>query len=286
MSFESFKAILMQARMLTLARKALVGSGFCDLGLGSGLVKKGKKVTINTEGDVTVNDTDENSPMTYEDVDTTSNDLEITLDKTVSIKLHDRDMHEVEAGRTTIEAAYASRSIYKLNDVVDVLVHGLYTSAGNDSFETGSTPWQWGTDASDFPKFCAAVHRILDDESAPTMGRFMSLPNVAIEGIRLFYGSRETALGDKMNENGLVANNVFGFNIYQSRNVQGSTTLHGLAGVEKDATSLAVQISPKIEKLRLEGFWADGIRVRVTAGALAHKPENLVDINLNASLLA
>jgi len=286
MSFENLKSTLMLARMLTLARKALIGSQFCDLSLGAGLVTKGKKVTINTEGAISSADTDEANPMSYADTDTTADDLEITLDKTLAIKLSDRDMREVEAGKQTVESAYANQMMYRLNDDVDVLVHGLYATAGSDSFESGSTPWQWGSNAADWPNFCASIHKSLDDQSAPSVGRFMSLPNVAIEGIRLYYGSRETSLGDEMNRNGLIAKNLFGFNIYQSRNVQGSGTLHGLAGVERDAATLAVQISPMIEKLRLEGFWADGIRARATAGVLAHKARNLVDINLNATLLA
>lgn len=286
MSFENFKATLMLARMILLARKDLIGSGFCNLGLGIGLQTKGKKVTINTEGDVTVVDTDESSPMTYGDADTTAQDLEITVDKTVAIKLHDRDMHEVEAGRMSIEAAYSGRMIYKLNDVVDTLVHEQYANAGSDSFETGSTPWQWGADAADWPKFCAAVHKGLDDVDAPSEGRFLSLPNIAIQAVRLYYGSRTTALGDEMHRNGLVAKDLFGFEVYRSRNVQGTTTLHGIAGVKADGIALAVQISPRIEKLRLEGFWADGIRARVTAGAKVYKSDNVIDVNLNATLLA
>jgi len=286
MSFENFKSTLMLARMLLLARKDLVGSEFCDLGIGVGLAQKGKQVSINTEGDVSVAETSETVPMTFGDVDSSVKHLTIEIDKTVAIKLHDRDMQEVEAGRQSVEAAFASRIMYALNDEVDKLIFGKYVDAGADSFETGSTPWQWGTDAADWPKFCSAVHKQLDDAKAPGAGRFLALPNVAIQAIRLYYGSKATNLGDQVHLNGLVAKNLFGFDIYQSMNVAGTSTLHGLAGVKKDALALAVQISPKIEKLRLEGYWADGIRARVTAGALAFKPDNLIDINLNATLLA
>jgi len=286
MSFENFKSTLMLAKMILLARKNLVGSEFCNLGLGVGLTQKGKQVTINTEGDVSSANTDEANPMTYSDVDTTASTLTITLDKTISVKLHDRDMHEIECGRQSLEGALASRMMYVLNGDVDVLVMEQYANAGSDSFETGSTPWQWGSDASDWPKFCAAVHKGLDDVDAPAEGRFLTLPNVAIQAIRLYYGSRATNLGDQMHQNGLVAKDLFGFSVYGSRNVQGSSTLHGLAGVKGDGLALAVQISPTIEKIRLEGFWADGIRARVTAGAKVYKPANVIDINLNATLLA
>lgn len=288
MSFENFKATLMLARMVLLARKDLVGSGFCNLTIGVGLVKKGKKLTINTEGTVTVTDTDESNPMTYEDVDTTAQDLEITVDKTVAIKLHDRDMHEVEAGKMAVEAAYASRMVYQLQDEgIDQLVFAQYANAGADNFETGSTPWQWGAAAADVPKFFAAVHKQMDDANLPQQGRFLALPNVAIQGLRLYYGTRESAFGDEVHRNGLVAKNVFGFSIYQSTNVvTASSVEHGIAGIEKDGIALAVQISPKIEKLRLEGYWADGIRARVTAGAKVYKSDRVIDINLNETLLA
>lgn len=288
MSFENFKATLMLARMILLARKNLVGSGFCNTSIAVGLVKKGKKLTINTEGDVSVVDTDESSPMTFSDVDTDSDDLEISIDKTVAIKLHDRDMHEVEAGRQSVEAAYASRMIYKLEDEgVDQLVFSQYANAGADNYETGSTPWQWGSEAADVPKFFTAVHKQMDDANLPKNGRFLALPNVGIQGVRLYYGTRETQLGDEVHRNGLVAKNIFGFNLYQSSNVVSAASVeHGIAGIEGDGIALAVQISPKIEKLRLEGYWADGIRARVTAGAKVYKSDRVIDINLNETLLA
>jgi len=69
--------------------------------------------------------------------------------------------------------------------------------------------------------------------------------------------------------------------------------LHALAGnlpSEPDAVpgciAAAVQISPKVEKMRLSTHWADGLRARVTSGARIFKPDRCVEIHLNSSLLA
>jgi hypothetical protein len=294
MSLSAFIPKLILAQMVLRARKNLVAAGFCNTTVTVELKEKGNQLTINTLGEVTSQDTSETEAMTYGDVNSTGTDLTITVDKTVSLKIKDKEKAQIAASGMALEAAYAARMIYVLNDDIDQLVFGKHGDCA-DFYETGSTAWQWGTAAADVPAFFAAAHKAMDDASCENTDRFMALPNIGIQGIRLYLSGRSTNLGDQAVRPGLAFNEpVYGFWIFQSPNCATvSTTVHGLMGNMPNVgegipggIALAVQISPMIEKLRLEGYWADGLRARATAGAAVFKADRVFDVNLNTSLLA
>lgn len=291
MSLESFKPVLMLAEIILLARKNLVGTGFCNTRITTGLLEKGKTLTVNTISHVSSTDTDESTAMTFSDVTSTGTDVTITLDKTVAIKLKDRDKQEVEVNGMTLESAFASEILYTLADDIDTLIAGIHTEL-TDNYETGTTPWQWGATAADWPKFVAQIHKDLDDANVghaqdSDRMRYMSLPNNAIQGMRLFFMGLGTNLGDEHHRNGMVATDAGGFRIFQNPNsISAASTTHGIAGLTQSSIALALSISPNIEKLRLQGFWADGLRARATAGVKCFKTAETLDINLNDSLLA
>lgn len=293
MTMESFIPTLVLANAVLRARKQLVAARFCNTTVTIELQDKGDKLSINTLGEVSSSNTDEAVPMTYGDVGSTASDLEITMDKTIAIKIKDKEKRQIAMAGMALEDAFAARMIYKLGDDVDQLVLGKYTECNVDNYETGTTPWQWGTTAADVPAFFASLHKSMDDAYCETEGRFVTLPNAAIQGIRLYMAGRATALGDTAVKSGYVGD-VFGMSVFQSPNcVTVSSVMHGMAGNLPNVgegipgcVALAVQISPVVEKLRLEGYWADGLRARVTGGALVFKPDRCVDVNLNESLLA
>ena len=294
--YDSFKPTLLVAALVLAARKNLVASAFCNTNVAIGLKQKGDTVNINTLSDPTANNTSESVAMTYEELDTTATSLTLTIDKTVSVKLKDTERRQVERGSVALESAIGNRMIYVLADEVDQLVMGKYTDITTDNFETGSTSWQWGASPTiaEISKFFASVNREMDDVNADAEGRFMALPNMAIEGIRNAHSTLATGAGDAARVKGVMFRELHGFQVSRSSNcVSAASVTHGIAGNLANvgeglpgAIALAIQIDPNIEKLRLEGFWADGIRARVTAGAAVYKPARMVDINLNDSLLA
>jgi hypothetical protein len=295
MTMTDFIPELVLANMVLRARKNLVAALFCNTTVGIELKEKGSKIKINTLGDVTSADTNEATPMTYGDVDSAGEDLEITLDKTVSVKLKDKEKQQIAASGQQLEAAVAARMVYQLNNDVDALVMGKYGDCDLNSYESGSTAWQWGTAGADVPNFFAALHKTMDDALCEKEGRFVALPNIAIQAIRIYLAGKATPFGDEVITQGLAFDRaIFGFWIFQSPNcVEASSVIHGIAGNLPNigegipgGMALAIQISPTVEKLRLEGFWADGLRSRVTAGALVFKPDRMVNVHLNATLLA
>ncbi len=293
MSLTAFKPELMHARLVLAARQSLAAEGFTNTQIGATLKEKGTKVAINTLGAITAVDTDEDNPMTYQNADTTAQDLTIEMDKTIAVKLRDADLVQIEASGEEFNAAVANRMVYELNNHLDKLILGKYSQA-TALYETGTTKWQFHSDAREINTFLAGVHRVMDEAGCETDGRFLVLPHIGIQALRIYLASRQTALGDQTVSNGIAFSNLAGFaRIYQSGNVVSeSSTLHGLAGNLPNVgegipgcIASAVQISPNVEAQRLEGFWAWGIRARITAGARVFKSDRCFNVMLNSDLL-
>ncbi len=198
MSYSNFKPSLVLANLVVNFRKNLPGLAFCNTSITTGLKSKGTQLDINTLNDASANDVDEGTAMTYNELDTTNNSLTITLDKEVPVKIRDNDKVQIESSGQSLEAAIAGTMTYALADELDQLVFGKYTEITTDNFETGSTAWQWGATptAAEISKFCASVNKDMDDNNCPQAGRFMALPNIAIQGIRIAHGTVETVGGD------------------------------------------------------------------------------------------
>lgn len=299
MSYSNFKPSLVLANLVVNFRKNLPGLAFCNTSITTGLKAKGTQLDINTLNDASANDVDEGTAMTYNELDTTNNSLTITLDKEVPVKIRDNDKVQIESSGQSLEAAIAGTMTYALADELDQLIFGKYTEITTDNFETGSTAWQWGASptAAEIAKFFASVHKDMDDNDCPQQGRFIALPNIAIQGIRIAHGTVETVGGDAARGASTSSIGPMGgfAQVFQAPNVvEASSVAHGIAGNMPNVgmgvpggIACAVQIDPsQIEKLRLEGFWADGIRVRITAGAKVYRPSEMVDINLDTDLLA
>jgi len=299
MALASFKPELFLAQLVLAGRKALVALQFCNLEMAVGLKSKGTKLVINTMGDVTVTDTNEAVAMTYVEPDTSSADLEITIDKTVAVKLNDNDLVQIEANGGSVEKIVANRMIYKLNDELDQLVFDAHAQSTTNNYETGTTPWQFSNPptAADLSAFGAAIHKDMDDNFVPRPARFLTMPNIGIQALTAGFGRIETQMGDEIRRAGLVTQKLLGFDyLFQSPNVAlADSVYHALAGPmpgsDKDAgpggaIALAIQISPTAESMRLEGFWSTGFRARLTAGVRFFKPAKVIDVNLNSTLMS
>jgi len=299
MALASFKPILFLAELVVGGRKTNVAPQFCNLEMAVALKDKGTKMTINTMGDVTVANTNEAVAMTYVEPDTSSADLEITIDKTVAVKLNDNDLVQIEANGGNVEKIVAERMNYKLQDEVDQLVFGAHAQSTTNNYETGTTPWQFSNPptAADLSAFGAAIHKDLDDNLVPQAGRFLAMPNIGIQAFRAGFGRIETQMGDEIRRAGLVTQKLLGFDyLFQSANVAlADSVYHALAGPMPSsdkgsgpggAIALAIQIAPTAESLRLEGFWSTGFRARVTAGVRFFKPAKVIDVNLNSTLMS
>jgi hypothetical protein len=160
-----------------------------------------------------------------------------------------------------------------------------YANASLDSYEAGTTAWQFVKDtATDIPKFYASIVRQLQGANAPAGQAFVIGPPELAEATNLYFGGKAT------DRNTVIANgfrgNFFGVNLYVSNNcTTASSVTHGLAGVERESIALAYQLK-KMEALRLEGRFSDGIRMLTVGGIKTYRPEISIDVNLNSTVIA
>ena len=275
---------LWSTTIVSLLSEKMTAAGIANTTIASSLNTQGDQFHIPLAAEVsTAAYTEASTTITYADPSDTVSTLTIDQDQYFALKMSDEEILQAGANWQTV---YAERGANRLMDDMDAQVYGLYTSAGLDSFETGSTAWTLGTDGSQFPELIASLHQQLDNANAPSQGRYVVLPANGIQAYRLHVAARATALGDEVTRNGTVGS-FMGMDIIHSNNLTSSGgTTHGLCGVRSDNIALAVQVSPNnIESLRLEGKFGNGVRGRIKWGSVVYRTGTLIDVNLDDTLL-
>lgn len=215
--------------------------------------------------------------ITYSALSDSDNELSIDLKRYVAFEVPDLDKVQ---SKPEFVNKFTAQAAYQIADYFDTQVLAEYANAGLDSYETGSTAWQFSADCSDFPRLPAAILRQLEGAKAP-MGRpFLIGPPELREAANRYLGGRATQMGDDVTRNGFVGQ-VMGVNIYTSNNC---TSGHGLAGIEGETVALAYQLN-KVEAIRLEGRFSDGVRMLVVGGIKTFRPAISIDVNLNTTLI-
>lgn len=282
MGMTNIKQELWASQIVALLKTKLVAEAICNPNVVPNA--NGDKCHIVGAAEVTVTDYDEDTDINYQDPTDTDTEFTFNVDKYFGILVKDKDRLQ-----TTInwEPIYADRGAYGLMKALDASVFADYASAGLDSYESGSTPWQLGTAGADVPNLFAALHKQLDDADAPFEGRYIVLPSIGIQAVRLYASGKATQWGDKMLANGLV-DRFQGMEVYASNNLTtASSVIHGLCGVKGDGIAWKMEIDPdSIETLRAESRFATLVRGRCLAGHKVYRSGTVIDVNLNSSLLA
>lgn len=282
MSMDKSKQELWAKNMVALLKTQLVAEGICNPNVV--LNTKTSKFHIIGAGEVAIADYDEDADITYVAPADTDTEFTWNVDKYFGIFVKDTDVNQTEI---PWESIYADRGAYGCMKALDGSVFADYASATLKSYETGTTPWQLGTAGADVPAFFASLHQQLDAVDAPDVGRFIVLPSVGIQAIRLYNAGKNSIWGDKVLENGVVGD-FMGMSVKKSNNLTtAASTIHGLCGVEKDSIAWKVQVDPNsIEMLRAQGRFGNLVRGRVRAGHKVYRAGTLIDVCLNSTLLA
>ncbi len=284
MTIASFIPEIWAQEIIAVLQKSLVGMAIVNTDIAGAITKVGDTLKINTASAVSTFDVDSSSNITYQDVDLTDTDLIVNIYKGFALKLEDKDKIQTAA---PWQSVFTEDGIYQLRDDIDVLILAEYANAGLDSYETGSTPWQLGTEAADVPKLLDSLELQLNEAKAPDSGRYILAPNILMQAFSRYGMSVDTQLGDDTRRNGFMGR-LGGFDIFRTSNpTVGGGVSHGLAGVKAHSIAFAQQIAPNsLEMFRSHGRWADLIRGAVLAGIKTYRPATLIDINLNTTLLA
>lgn len=283
MGMANIKNELWALQIIALLKTKLVGEGICNPNVVPSAT--GDKCHIVGAGEVTVTDYDQDEDIEYQDPSDTDTEFTFNVDKKFALIVHDKD---VKQAAIPWQSLYADRGAYGLVKALDASIFADHAAAGLDSYETGTTPWQLGTAGADLPNLFAALAKQLDEADAPDAGRFVVLPSIGIQAVRLYLAGRVgSTWGDTVTANGKVGD-FMGFSVHMSNNLTTvGTTIHGLAGVKGDGIAWKVMIDPNdIEALRSEGRFATLVRGRCLAGHKVYRPGIVIDVNLNTSLLA
>lgn len=282
MGMTNAKQELWAKNIVSLLKTKLVAEAICNPNVVTN--PKTAKFHIVGAGEVSAGAYDEDADITYAEPSDTDIEFTWNVDQYFGILVKDTDTLQTEINW---ESIYADRGAYACMKALDASVFADHASAGLDSFETGSTPWQLGTAGADVPGFLAALNKQLDDADVADEGRFLVLPSIGIQALRLYFASRATPFGDVVVQNGFVGN-AMGFGVYKSNNLTtANSVVHGLCGAKQDSIAWKVQVDPNsIEQLRSQGRFANLIRGRVRAGHKVYRSAALIDVNLNTTLLA
>jgi len=118
--------------------------------------------------------------------------------------------------------------------------------------------------------------------NAPGGQAFVIGPPALGEAINRYVGGKASNLGDNVTMNGFHGK-FMGVNVYTSNNC-GNSGEDGLAGIEGETIALAYQVK-KMEALRLEGRFSDGVRSLWVGGIKTYRPEISIDCHFNSTLI-
>jgi len=279
MAISNFIPELWTADTLDILKKRLVGEAICNQNIVEDAVSEGDTVHILTSSALTDAAYPATANITYEAASDGTQDLSVNLKRYVAFTAEDIDKVQ---SRPNWVSQYTMQMGYQLADYLDAQIMAEYANASLDSYETGSTAWQFAAAGTDVPYFFASIVRQLEVANAPAGMPFVVGPPALGEALNRYNGGRETALGDRVTQNGFVGT-MMGCNVYTSNNC-GNSGQDGIAGIEGQTIALVKQIA-SMEALRLEGRIADGLRSLLVAGIKTYRPEILIDCHFNSTLI-
>lgn len=275
MSINNFKPQIWSARLLVAWRKSLVYGGpmVVNRDYEGDIAESGDVVKITSISDPTISDYVPNSTViTPEELTDAQRNLVIDQSKYWAFKVDDVDKRQAK-GNVMPEAM--SRAAYRLRDVADQYIAGLYTGvAAGNNLGTISVVAATPTDAYD--DVLVPLKVTLDDGDVPTEGRYCVVPpwftGRLLRDDR-FISADKSGTTDAL-RNGFVGR-AAGFNIVQSNNTPNPTGDDNViqAGVNA-AISFAEQIN-KTEAYRPESSFSDAVKGLALYGAKLVRPDGI-----------
>ena len=283
MAMTNIQQELWAQTLKTLLEDKLIARQICDTNIVKGA---GDTWHIITMGEVSSANYSDAVPITYAATDDANTSITNQVDEVVPLVIHDSVKKQ-----TTINwvDSYITRGSYVLNKKIETGVLGLYGSAGNDFYESGTTPWQFTvTTCADVGPFFAKLNKLATELNWPNQGRYIVGPSGFQEACMTYLGNRATGVGDRVIVGGVEGLSIGGFTVFFSNNcTTGSSVTHGLAGVMGDGIALGIDIDPsQVEMMRAEGAYADLVRMRARAAYGVYRSSTLVDVNFNETVVA
>lgn len=274
MSIRRFVPEIWSANLLVALRKALVyaGPGIVNRDYEGEIAEAGDTVRITSISDPTIGTYVPNvTTITPEELTDAQRTLVVDQAKYFAFKVDDVDARQAK-GNVIPEAI--SRAAYKLADVVDQYVAGLYTGVSTAN-ALGTVAVTAGTPTDAYDKVLVPLKVKLDEANVPNEGRYCVIPPW-LHG-RLLLDGRFIKLNES-GDNGMALRNgmvgrAAGFDILVSNNAINSTGDDYIVQAGSPmAISFAEQIN-KTEAYRPEGGFSDAVKGLALYGAKLIRPD-------------
>lgn len=273
MAITRFRPEIWSANLLVALRKALVfaGPGIVNRDYEGDIAEAGDTVRITSISDPTIGTYVPNSTtITPEELTDAQRTLVVDQAKYFAFKVDDVDARQAR-GNVIPEAI--SRAAYKLADVVDQYVAGLYTGVVSAN-ALGTVAVTSGTPTDAYDKVLVPLKVKLDEANVPTADRYVVVPPW-FHG-RLLLDGRFIKLNESGTEEGLrngMVGRAAGFDILVSNNCINVTGDDYIVQAGSPmAISFAEQIN-KTEAYRPEGGFSDAVKGLALYGSKLVRPD-------------
>jgi len=283
MSLELFKPTLWSRRFIVNTDKALVARQVVDTSY-QGEIQAGQVLKINEIGDVDVSSYTSTGGVTWQDIDDAQRELVIDQKQYFAFAVDDVDAAQMNV--SVMDGAMQKAS-FAVADTIDQHILGKYGEAGvTNATNLGSAAAGLNLNPSDMPSLITYMSRYLKESNA--VGRpWCIAPPWFMQLIRYASVTNGSNTFDTPNSVALTgAVPAMGFDFYESNNVQVDSTNDEYAIMfgTRDAIAYAGQLS-KIEAVRREDYFADGIKGLYIYGSKVVRPDHLgvVYANFNST---
>ncbi len=230
-----------------------------------GELSVGDRIIIRGYGDPSVG-TYNGSNITWENIVDSAIQLDITEANYTAIKIEDIDKFQSDIEYMN---RMAKKSAYKLSDLVDTTLAGLYSESAHDAVVTDAS-----VDVDTVISGLTEMHTAMAEENIPESDMWVIVPWWVKDKLQLagIYHANKVA-GELVN--GFIGN-ILGMNMYVSNNVSGSkgSSEYIMAG-STDAIALVQQIKKSDYFDKFENTFGSGMKTLVVWGYKVVKPKEL-----------
>lgn len=278
MGLENFIPTIWSAKLFVRLQKALVYGNVVNTDYEGEITSFGDSVKINEIGPVTVSDYTKEQTLTYTTLESAQKILYIDQAKYFAFSIDDIDMAQT---KPKLMDAAMSDAAYRIADVIDQSIAGLYAEAGlHNSTNLGAAGSTVSVSSGNVIETLSYVSRYMDEGNVPTEGRWGIIPPWLHQKLLLAEVGGISAIAvPKVNSDGSITNGsvgrAMGFDLMMSNNVSVSSTEYRMMFGTRQAISYAGQVA-KIEAVRLQTTFADAARGLYVYGRKVVRPEALL----------
>ncbi|MEF3086438.1 P22 coat protein - protein 5 domain protein [Bacillus altitudinis] len=265
MAYENFAPVVWSTKLNEAYRKSLVFGNLVNTDY-QGDVKHGNTVKINSFGNVTIGDYDENGVGEPEQIVGSQTELKIDQAKYFNFKVEDIDAAQANVNLLSGQLKGIS---YQLADVADQFIANLYTGVDpKNTMGTDEDPMR--IDSQNLYNRLVSLNVKLSEANVPKQGRWVVLPEAG-HGL-LQKDPRFTKFPEVLYD-GYIGN-VGSLKVFTSNNCPTVGDNFKIIAGHNSAISFASQID-KLEAFRPEKFFADAIKGLQVYGAKLVKPKGI-----------